>query len=74
MGKEGLRYAAKVDLDKPAAEQNVLHVSFLNSCHVVETLTSCRTVGTLTVTGLHLALPILPLTYTSSICRHDQEQ
>lgn len=25
MGKEGLRYAAKVDLDKPAAEQNVLH-------------------------------------------------
>ena len=26
MGKEGLRYAAKVDLDKPAAEQNVLHV------------------------------------------------
>lgn len=25
MGKEGLRYAAKVDLDTPAAEQNVLH-------------------------------------------------
>ncbi|KAF1361724.1 formamidase FmdS [Lizonia empirigonia] len=25
MGKEGLRYVAKVDLDKPAAEQNVLH-------------------------------------------------
>lgn len=26
MGKEGLRYAAKVSLDKPAAEQECLHV------------------------------------------------
>ena len=26
MGKEGLRYAAKVSLDKPAAEQACLHV------------------------------------------------
>lgn len=25
MGKEGIRYAAKVDLDKPAAEQDCLH-------------------------------------------------
>lgn len=27
MGKEGLRYAAKVDLNKPAADQEVLHAS-----------------------------------------------
>jgi hypothetical protein len=27
MGKEGIRYAAKVSLDKPAAEQDCLHVS-----------------------------------------------
>jgi hypothetical protein len=27
MGKEGIRYAAKVSFDKPAAEQDVLHVS-----------------------------------------------
>lgn len=26
MGKEGIRYAAKVSLDKPAAEQECLHV------------------------------------------------
>lgn len=26
MGKQGLRYAAKVSLDKPADEQEVLHV------------------------------------------------
>jgi hypothetical protein len=26
MGKEGVRYAAKVSLDKPAAEQECLHV------------------------------------------------
>jgi hypothetical protein len=27
MGKEGLRYAAKVDLNKSAADQEVLHAS-----------------------------------------------
>lgn len=27
MGKEGIRYAAKVDLEKPASEQDCLHVS-----------------------------------------------
>ncbi len=29
MGKEGLRVAAKVDLEKPAAEQDCLHVSLV---------------------------------------------
>ena len=29
MGKEGIRYAAKVDLNKPAADQACLHVSAL---------------------------------------------
>lgn len=27
MGKEGIRYAAKVSLDTPASEQKCLHVS-----------------------------------------------
>jgi formamidase len=30
MGKEGIRYAAKVSLDKPAAEQECLHVQLPN--------------------------------------------
>ena len=31
MGKQELRYAAKVSLDKPAAEQACLHVSLILS-------------------------------------------
>jgi hypothetical protein len=36
MGKQELRYAAKVSLDKPAAEQAYLHVSLILSYLSVE--------------------------------------
>jgi hypothetical protein len=45
MGKTGIRYAAKVSLDKPAAEQDVLHVRKYN-IDIKLTLTHNRTVGT----------------------------
>jgi len=37
MGKEGLRYAAKVDLNKPAADQEVLHASTPRNAYIVIT-------------------------------------
>jgi hypothetical protein len=60
MGKEGIRYAAKVSLDKPANEQECLHVCY--SIHKLVTLSDFdrRTAGTQTVrqcfinSGMHL--------------------
>jgi hypothetical protein len=51
MGKQGIRYAAKIDLEKPAAEQSCLHVLNLYTSLIkyVQTDNITRTAGTLTV-------------------------
>jgi hypothetical protein len=50
MGKEGLRYAAKVSLDKPAAEQECLHVCLPRLMRLMEAKFSItRTAGILIV-------------------------
>jgi hypothetical protein len=43
MGKAGLRYAAKVDLNKPAADQDVLHVRNPTAIVTLRTLSKVYT-------------------------------
>jgi len=51
MGKEGIRYACKVDLDKDAAEQPYLHVGGLQSTLIGIKADQDRTDGTQTVSS-----------------------
>jgi hypothetical protein len=43
MGKAGLRYAAKVDLNTPAADQDVLHVRNPTAVVILRTLSKIYT-------------------------------